>query len=187
MPIAAALVLAGLSLFRHRPPPVVSDLPSFSLIDQTGARFGSEQLKGKVWIANFIYTRCGGVCPRFTAQMAELERRAEKRKLDVRFVSFALDPAHDGPDALREFARAHGADWTFLTGTVDEVQAAVVKGLKIAANPEAEDPASMFHGSYFVLVDGDGRVRGYYDSGVPERVDAILPDAAAVVAAAASN
>lgn len=185
--LGALSLLAGCTERAKPAPKVYSTLPSFELTDQTGHAFGSRELAGKVWIANFIFTRCTSICPRFTEQMGALEKTANEQHLDVRFVSFSVDPK-DTPEILAAYAKEHHADhadWTFLAGSEEQIQDAVVKGLKIAAQPigAGEDATSIFHGSHFVLVDADGRVRGYYDSEVPERVDALLPDAAALLAA----
>src|SRR5688500_4799185 len=63
-------------------------LPKFELTERSGEPFGSEQLRGKVWIADFIFTRCGGTCPRMTAEMAALQQklRADPRWPELRLV-----------------------------------------------------------------------------------------------------
>jgi protein SCO1/2 len=160
--------------------PVLATLPEFHLIDQHGAAFGLEQMRGSPWIANFVFTRCPSICPTFTSQMASLEKEAAQKKIAVRFVSFSVDPGHDTPEVLTAWAKEHAVDWTLLTGTVDQIQSTVVGGLKIAAKPIGpdDDLASVFHGTHFVLIDASGHIRGYYDSSDEARVAAILPDAA---------
>lgn len=179
----AALLACGACRSREEAPlAVLSTLPAFTLVDQTGAAFGREQMHGQVWVANFIFTRCPTICPTFTAQMAALEKKAAAAKQPVRFVSFSVDPAHDTPAVLAAWGKDRGADWTLLTGSVEQIQATVVGGLKIAAKPIGpdDDLASIFHGSHFVLIDEEGRIRGYYDSSDPARVEAILADAARI-------
>ena len=162
-------------------PLVLSTMPSFSFTDQAGEAFGTEQLHGKPWIANFIFTRCPTICPMFTAKMAEVQTRVKADGLDVHLVSFSVDPAFDSPEVLAAYAKEHGADparWTFLTGDPEAIRAAVVTGLKIAAQPVGpdQDLASVFHGSHFVLVDAEGRVRGYYDSADADATTRMLAD-----------
>jgi protein SCO1/2 len=99
----------------------------------------------------------------------------------VHLVSFSVDPAHDTPPVLAAYAKEHGADpsrWTFLTGDGEAIRKAVVDGLKVAAQPVGEDQdlASVFHGSHFVLVDAEGRIRGYYDSADADATDRLLAD-----------
>lgn len=182
----ALLALPSTACRRTAPPPVLGTLPPFTLTSQADRPFGSEDLRGKVWVANFIFTRCPTVCPVFTAQMAGLQRDlAAKGAAEVRLVSFSVDPSHDTPERLAEYGTRHGADferWTFLTGEPDAIKTAVVEGLKIAAEPVGpdDDLASVFHGSHFVLVDGEGRIRGYYASEDEHRVEALLREAVAL-------
>jgi len=101
----------------------------------------------------------------------------------VHLVSFSVDPAHDTPAVLAAYAKQHGADpatWTFLTGDGEAIRSAVVEGLKVAAQPVGKDDdlASIFHGSHFVLVDAEGRIRGYYDSADADATDRLLADLA---------
>ena len=183
--LAPALAAALLACSSHALP-VYSTLPPFSLTDQTGKPFGSEQLAGQVWVANFIFTRCPTVCPAFTAQMAKIQAGAKERRLAIHLVSFSIDPGFDTPEVMTAYAKAHDADpamWSFITGPPDALQSAIVKGLKIAAKPVGpnEDLGSVFHGTHFVLVDGQGRIRGYYDSSKPDVVETVLRDAAYIM------
>ena len=164
--------------------PVLQTIPDFHLVDQDGHEFGLAQMNHHVWVANFIFTRCPSICPTFTAQMGALEKDARAKNVPVQFMSFSVDPGHDSPEVLRAWAKEHAVDWTLLTGTVDQIQAAVVGGLKIAAKPVGpdDDLASVFHGTHFVVIDGAGHIRGYYDSSEPARVDRIVPDAALIAA-----
>lgn len=159
------------------PPPVLGTVPDFRLVDQTGAPFGPERLAGRVWIADFIFTRCPDVCPRMTERVAGVHRALGDRA-DV--VSVSVDPAYDTPERLAAFARAHGADsprWHFLTGDSRHVQEAVLRGFKIAFSRDSEDIASITHGVHVLLVDGRGRIRGYYDSNDADALERLVTDA----------
>ena len=159
------------------PPPVLGTVPDFRLVDQTGAPFGPERLAGRVWIADFIFTRCPDVCPRMTERVAGVHRALGDRA-DV--VSVSVDPAYDTPERLAAFARAHGADsprWHFLTGDSRHVQEAVLRGFKVAFSRDSEDIASITHGVHVLLVDGRGRIRGYYDSNDADALDRLVTDA----------
>ncbi len=194
------LVLAGLALpisaqvLRARTPPlpVLGTLPGFTLADQDGRRFGASDLRGYVWVAGFIFTRCPTICPAITATMARMQHRARGIEQAFRLVSFSVDPDFDTPGVLAGYARKHKASprmWKLLTGPFDQMKAAVVDGLKIhmADQPQPrqiegqQDFASIFHGTHFVLVDQELRVRGYYASDDPDVVDRVLHDAAMLV------
>lgn len=167
------------------PPPELAEVPAFRLTDQEGRPFGREELAGKVWVANFIFTHCPSICPVLTSQMRNLQRRAVEDELPVHFVSFSVDPRNDTPPVLQAYALEQGADlsnWSFLTGDIDAVNAAIVRGMRVRmgeAEPREGGGYDIMHASHFVLVDGSGRIRGYYSSDA-EGMGRILRDAAAI-------
>jgi protein SCO1/2 len=168
------------------PLPVLATLPAFTLTAEDGRAFGSADLRGYVWMAGFIFTRCPTICPVLTGTMGRIQRRARGIEQGFRMVSFSVDPQYDTPQVLAEYARKHKASprlWRFLTGSSEAMKQTVVDGLKISMGaPEGDqDFASIFHGTHFVLVDQQGRIRGYYDSSNPEVVDQVLHDAAMLI------
>src|SRR5215469_1148410 len=163
------------------PPPVLGTVPDFRLVDQTGTPFGPDRLKGRVWIADFVFTRCPDVCPRMTERLVGVHRALGERA-DI--VSVSVDPAYDTPQRLIAFARAHGAEsprWHFLTGDSRYVQEAVLRGFNVAFSRESEDITTLTHGVHVVLVDGRGRIRGYYDSNDGDALERLVADARRLV------
>jgi protein SCO1/2 len=160
-------------LLRHEPPPppVLGELPAFSLTDPTGRPFGSADLAGQVWIANFFFTRCPSICPKLMDAAARLDRRLDEAGVEgVRLVSITVDPEWDTPERLRHYAAARRIDparWTLLTGDAAAIHALVYGGFKTALGPPETDPGGVIdiaHSGKLVLVDWAGRVRGYYDT-----------------------
>lgn len=163
---------------RAQPLPILGTVPDFHFQDQTGAPFGPETLRGKPWVADFVFTRCPTVCPLMTERLAALLPRLGQR---VHLVSVSVDPDFDTPRRLRDFAEEHGATssrWHFLTGDSAAVQRAVTEGFKISLAHEGPDAdfLSIVHGVHLVLVDKDGHIRGYYDSGDPEALERLVRD-----------
>jgi cytochrome oxidase Cu insertion factor (SCO1/SenC/PrrC family) len=149
--------------------PVLLNIPKFQLVDQAGEDFGSDKLLGHVWIANFMFTRCMATCPRQTAKFEELQRTTLHWP-DVnrfRLISFTVDPEHDTPSHLNEYARDHRADpslWKFLTGSRQDLWTLCQEGFKLPVSDSATDLSSpVTHSSKFVLVDKQLRIRGFYD------------------------
>ena len=150
-------------------PKILLTLPTFELEDQGGKPFGTEQLRGRVWIANFFFTRCQTTCPIQTAKLAQFQRQA-KNWPDwnrVRLVSLSVDPTHDTPEVLMDYARSYQADpeqWKFLTGPREALWTLSRDGFKlpVADSPDAQDLIT--HSPRFILVDAEGQVRGFYDS-----------------------
>lgn len=152
--------------------PTYQTLPAFSFLDQDGKPFGLEQLKGEAWVANFIFTSCPTVCPLLTRKMATLESRSRSLGKKVHFVSFSVDPETDTPEVLKAFGKEYEQDparWSMVTGPIEEIESTIIGSFKIAiSRPGDEDhDLNMFeiaHGEHFVLVDGAGRIRGYYSN-----------------------
>jgi len=159
------------------PPPVLGTVPDFRLFDQSGAPFGPDRLAGRVWIADFVFTRCPDVCPRITERLVKVQRALGGR---VDLVSVSVDPEYDTPERLAAFARSNGAAaprWHFLTGDSQHIQQAVLRGFNVAFSRESEDIATLTHGVHVILVDGRGRIRGYYDSNDGDALERLVADA----------
>jgi protein SCO1 len=140
----------------------------FALTAQDGKPFSSTDLAGKVWVSDFIFTRCGGPCPRLTKAMARLQADLASEP-DVRLVSFTVDPVYDTPPVLSAYAERFGADparWRFLTGETSTVRGLILDSFKLAvqenAGPARRPGEEVTHSLHFVLVDKDARIRGYF-------------------------
>jgi protein SCO1/2 len=174
--LAIALIIVGPigRAFSHRipPPPAMKiPLPAFQLTDERGQPFGTEQLLGRVWVADFVFTSCPTVCPKLTTRMADIQHRSRHLGEAFHLVTFTVDPENDTPERLAEYGRAYhanGARWSFLTGPLDKIESTVLKGFKIAMGKEPSEPGStlfsIFHGENLVLVDQGGNIRGYYEA-----------------------
>ncbi|WP_437970782.1 SCO family protein [Sorangium sp. So ce260] len=167
------------------PPAIRIPLPAFELTDQRGQRFGLEQLRGRVWIADFIFTTCPTVCPKLTQRMKEIEQRGRDLGDGLHLVTFTVDPENDTPEVLAAYAASQKLPlerWTFLTGPLDQIESTILKGFKIAMGKTESSPGifSIFHGERLVLVDKEGVIRGYYEAN-DEGIPAILRDAGALV------
>lgn len=183
--VASAAVGASLALVRcrtKRPVPAsLWPIPAWSLTDQDNAPYGSEQLRGKIYVANFIFTRCPSSCPRLSRKMAALTARLRASGDRVRFVSISVDPEYDTPERIKAFGARYGADgsrWRFVTGPFDRVLRAIDQGFRVSSGMSSPgqtaandfDPYALAHSNHFALVDGASTMRGAYsveeDSGV---------------------
>jgi protein SCO1/2 len=186
-----AVVAAGLWLVMSRPSggpdlPRLGAAPEFNLVSEQGRTVTRADLAGRVWIADFIFTRCGGSCPILSARMVALSERMADVP-GVRFVSFGVDPEYDTPEVLAEYGRRLGADparWSFLHGGRPVVRALIKDGFKLAIEDTPADSVEpILHSTRFVLVDGEGTIRGYYDGMEQPPVDQLEKDARALAAA----
>jgi protein SCO1/2 len=160
------------------PPPVLSTIPPFAMTDQQGQPFGTNDLAGKVWVADFIFTSCPTACPMLTQRMVDIEHRARRLGPDLHLVSFTVDPERDTPAKLAEYAQHYKVDphkWSFLTGPLNVVEKAVIEGFKIGVDRHKteDDFWEIVHGEHLVVVDRHLRIRGYFDT-TPQGIDNLL-------------
>lgn len=184
--LALAAIRSGV-LSQGQLPDTVGDFgaaPAFALTDQLERPVSSDMFRGKVLIANFIYTSCNDICPLLSVQMQRLQNRLRREQLlgsHVQLLSFTVDPVRDTPVVLRNYAQRHNADpdtWRFLTGPEDTVKPLIVEGFRLGvqALPPATATRSLddngaatnteyevMHSGRFVLIDKQGRIRAYYD------------------------
>ena len=173
-------LFAGLWAACHRSPDIPSyyPLPEFSLTDQTGKAVTLHDLTGKVWVADFIFTNCGGTCPLMTDKMRKLQ---EALPPDIHLVSFTVDPSRDTPKVLAAYAQEHSANrdrWLFLTGDKEALYDICVRGFRLPLDAEGGTPAEpIAHSTRFVLVDKQGEIRGYYSGTEGQELRRLAADA----------
>jgi len=178
--IVAAFIVTEVRRDRTAAPPVLFEVPPFTLTNQAGVPFDTAILRGHVWLVDIVFTRCPGPCARMTRRMAELQA-ALPPATGVRFVTLTTDPLYDTPAILASYARSFGADparWNFLTGTKAQIGFAATNCLKLTAlDKEAgkmESPNDLFiHSTILVVVDKKLRVRGVIET---EPADSLPPE-----------
>jgi len=162
---------------RQRRISAYGSVPGFQLTNQNGQPFGSAQLSGKIWIADFIYTTCPGPCPMISGRMSELQKPLEKT--DVHLISFSVDPEKDTPEVLRGYAeklQAEPGRWDFLTGAKSAIYKLSHDGFKLAVSDGGDAQGIPVHSTRMVLVDRHGQIRGYYDASETEAITKLLAD-----------
>lgn len=151
------------------PPPTV---PAFSFAERNGTTVTDADLRGKVWVASFVFTQCDTSCPQVTATMHRLQADLGlKDQPDLRLVTFTMDPDHDTPAVLKRYAddptRPADPDrWLFLTGSEDAIRGVMRNAFKLAfeRNPNPETPGKKYnHGTFLFAVDKKGQIRGHFD------------------------
>ncbi|MFQ5422967.1 MAG: SCO family protein [Phycisphaerae bacterium] len=154
--------------------PILGHVPDFTLIERSGRKTRLADMRGRIWVADFVFTSCAGPCPIMSLRMADLQRSLARAGLGaVRCVSFSVDPTRDTPEVLRAYADRYHADkyqWLFLTGEKDVVSRLTRKGFKLTLEDET-DAEPILHSTRFVLVDGRGRIRGYYEAITGEEIE----------------
>ena len=160
--------------------PLQYRLPGFTLTNQFGEPVTLEDFRGKVWVADIIFTRCAGPCPVMTRKLSEVQA-ALPRSSRARLVTLTTDPEYDTPAVLKRFGQRFDADfarWSFLTGRKDQITRLAVDGLKLIALPkdpaQRESDADLFiHSELFVVVDKRGNVRAAFESYQPDALEKV--------------
>lgn len=158
--IVAAIVIQWAESSREKLP-VLGDVPYFKLNTSSGNEFTREDLNGRVHVFDFIFTRCQGVCPVMAKAFGEMYRLYEGSD-KVRLVSVTVDPDYDSQEILQQYASAQGVTdgrWLFGRGALVDVAALIEKGFMLDAGSLPEG-----HPSKLILVDSEGKIRGYYSS-----------------------
>ena len=159
--------------------PTLGVVPAFSLTERAGTALTQDDLRGKVWVADFIFTRCPDVCPVLTSRMRDLQKTLDAKRADVTLVSISVDPGYDTPEVLRAYATAHGAGpgWHFVTGPRDAIARLLRDGFHVAFADDGPATGPITHSDRFVLVDAELRIRGYYHGSDPEDLARLADDA----------
>jgi protein SCO1/2 len=161
-PSAAAAAYSSASASNDGALPILWAAPDFAYPDQNGYLFSNGDLRGHIWVSDFFFSTCTSICPMMTAKMAGLQKTLADS--NMRFVSFSVDPDHDTPAVLKQYATMWKADdrWHFLS-TERKKLAATAAGMRVFVQPPDEN-TPIQHSGLFILTDGNGQVRGVYDS-----------------------
>ncbi|WP_083711453.1 SCO family protein [Domibacillus epiphyticus] len=156
------------------------EVDDFTHVNQNGNEVSLGDLKGKVWIANFIFTNCTTVCPPMTHNMSELQDLLNKEGVkEYRIISFSVDPKRDTPKVLKEYISKYEADesnWDLLTGYDSDYIREFAKGsFQTLAVPDPNSDQFM-HGTSFYLVDKEGTVVKSYSGNTDVPFDEIVLD-----------
>lgn len=141
-------------------------VPDAQLTERNGAPMRLGALRGKVWVANFIFTRCAGSCLVMSSKMESLQDSLARHG-DVMLVSFTVDPDNDTPGRLSSYAQGYHAragKWLFLTGGRDQMQSLARDAFHLGLQEGTDPKEPIIHSKRFVLIDRKGHIRGYYSS-----------------------
>lgn len=155
---------------------------NFSFQNQDNKTITENDVKGKIYVAEYFFTTCRSICPIMNRQMQRVQK-AIKGNINIKILSFTVDPSVDTVAQMKSYATSHNyveGQWHFLTGKKQDLYALARKSFFVLKPAEAQnlgDAGSDFiHTNNFVLVDGQGRIRGYYDGTNPKEVTTLIAD-----------
>lgn len=164
---------------------VFHKIPAFQLIDQNGQQFSSEQTKGKIYVAEFFFTRCGTICPKLTTNLTRVQSLFANDP-SILIVSHSVDPKHDSSAVLLKYAQKYDAKagkWFFLTGEKKTIYDLAIKGYKLPAADASEYDKKIksidetfIHSEKLLLIDKEGYIRGIYDGTYSPDVERLIAE-----------
>lgn len=149
----------------------------FSFVNQEGKTITSNDVKGKIYVAEYFFTTCTGICPKMNKNLEKVYAKY-KDQPDFRILSHTVDPEHDSVGVLKAYAEKHGADarnWWFMTGSKKELYKLARQGYMLDDGTYTGEE-DFVHTQWFALVDGEGRVRGLYEGTKVTDVDKLIND-----------
>lgn len=182
------------SMNRTLPPelPKYFKVPNFKFEDENGAAFGSDDLRGKLYIANFHFTSCPTTCPKLMGTMQKIQKRVKGLGQGIALVSITVDPEYDTAKVLFKTAREYDANpyvWKFLRSDLETTKTLLTDGFKVPVGDReslSENIYDIVHSGKLVLVDNEGFVRGYYESDKVS-IDKLMIDVGLIVNRAKLN
>lgn len=156
---------------------IFKKIPDFQLVSQKGETFTKEDLKGKIYVADFFFATCPGICKKMSSQLVRVQE-AFQDEPNVEILSFTVNPEHDSVEVLQNYADMYGADpdkWTFLTGPREEIYDLARHGFYLPV-VQVEGQQDFIHSEKFMLVDKNHHVRGIYDGTDPVDVDRLITE-----------
>jgi len=155
----------------------------FSFINQEGEEITQQNLQGKIYVADFFFTTCGGICPKMTKQLQRVQTEFST-DTNFRILSHTVNPSYDTVEVMKAYAERFNANpdqWWFLTGSKQELYLMARKSYLVV--PDEKDPnfkhgeeSDFIHTENFVLIDPDKRIRGMYDGTNPDEVSELIKD-----------
>ena len=158
---------------------ITHKIEDFSFTDNNGNSFGSKDLRGKIHVANFIFTSCTHICPKMTTNMVEVEKKFQNNP-NVNLVSFTVTPWLDSPEVLNRYKKEftlNSDNWHFLTGDKNKIYSLARKSY--FAEEEigfTKDSTDFLHTEHFLLVDQGFRIRGIYNGTLGLEMEQLIKD-----------
>ncbi|WP_338870204.1 SCO family protein [Spirosoma sp. SC4-14] len=153
-------------------------IPDFQFTNQDGKPITQQDFAGKIYVADFFFVTCPTICPVMKRNMLDVYR-AYKDSPDVRILSHTIDPEHDTPAVLKEYATELGVTnpmWQFVTGDKEKIYDIGQEHYLVTAKADSTVQGGYIHSGAFVLIDKDRHVRGMYDGTTKEGTVKLIAD-----------
>lgn len=162
---------------------VYPTIPDFSFINQNQETVTQENYKNKIYVADFFFVTCPTICPVMKKNMLDVYKEF-KDNPDVRILSHTIDPDHDTPAVLKQYAADLGVSgnmWQFVTGDKQKIYEIGQKHYMVSATEDSTQAGGYIHSGAFILVDKDRHIRGMYDGTTKEGTNKLREDIATLL------
>lgn len=143
----------------------ISKVPSFELTNQNGKLISNSFYEGKVYVVEFFFTTCPTICPKMNENMVKIQNEFYGNP-NFGIASFSINPTHDTPEILKQYANEHGATlktWNFLTGSQEKIYSLSNNGFTLYAGEDSNAEGGFEHSGMFALIDKNGNIRSRLD------------------------
>ncbi|MFN8347902.1 MAG: SCO family protein [Spirosomataceae bacterium] len=157
---------------------VYHTIPDFQFVNQYGDTVTARNFQGKIYVADFFFTTCPTICPVMKKQLLKVYEKIQGQN-DIAILSHTIDPEHDTPAVLKEYAQdlgVKGTQWMFVTGNREKIYEIGEKQYLVVAGADSTAPGGYIHSGAFVLIDKEKRVRGMYNGTDDEATKRLMVD-----------
>jgi len=157
---------------------IYKTIPPFRFVNQDSSEVSNHSFDGKIYVADFFFISCPDVCPVIQRNMLKVYNKYKDNK-EVKLLSHTIDPKHDAPYRLKQYAKklgAEGTQWEFLWGSKESIYSLAKNDYMVSVDDTTKGPGGFAHEGYLVLVDQQKRMRGVYDGTSDQEVDKLMKD-----------
>lgn len=158
---------------------VYHEIADFAFINQVGDTISNSDMAGKIYVADFFFTSCPTICPIMKKEMLRVYEQYGDNP-NFKILSHSIDPTFDTQTVLKDYAEKLGIEdattWNFLTGNQEKIFEIGQTSYLTTAMADQLEPGGFLHSGAFLLVDGQGRIRGVYDGTKSDQVDRLIKD-----------
>lgn len=176
---SAELPIMGERYVDNNQDTVYHEIADFAFINQVGDTITNDDVSGKIYVADFFFTSCPTICPIMKKEMLRVYEKY-KNQPEFKILSHSIDPTHDTQEVLKDYAEKLGVEdastWNFLTGEQEKIYEIGQTSYLTTAMADQDEPGGFLHSGAFLLVDGNGRIRGVYDGTKSDQVDRLMAD-----------
>jgi protein SCO1/2 len=177
--VSAELPILGERYVDDNQDTVYHQIADFAFVNQVGDTISNEDVSGKIYVADFFFTTCPTICPIMKKEMLRVYEKYQDQP-NFRILSHSIDPTHDTQIVLKDYAEKLGVQdastWNFLTGDQEKIFEIAQTSYITSAMANQAEPGGFVHTGAFLLVDGNGRIRGAYDGTKSDQVDRLISD-----------